>query len=118
MPPPTVAGTRGESSCDTPDVNEMRARETMLHIDKAALAACLDRKALIDALDDAFRKPYSVPLRQQYQLPPAAEGQNGGTLLLMPAWNAGGGLGIKIVTVFADNALRSLPAVCANYLLL
>ncbi len=39
-------------------------------------------------------------------------------LLVMPAWNTGGSLGIKIVTVFPDNALRSLPAVCASYLLL
>jgi alanine dehydrogenase len=90
----------------------------MLQLDAAALAACLDREALIGALDNAFRKPHSVPVRQQYRLQPAAKGQSGGTLLVMPAWNTGGGLGIKIVTVFPDNALRSLPAVCASYLLL
>jgi alanine dehydrogenase len=90
----------------------------LLLLDAAALAACLNRPALIDALDRAFRKPYSVPTRRQYQLQPADQGQSGGTLLVMPAWNPGGGLGIKIVTVFPDNALRSLPAVCASYLLL
>lgn len=90
----------------------------MLQLDAIALAACLDRKMLIDALDKAFREPYSAPTRQQYHLQPAAEGQKGGTLLLMPAWKTGAGLGIKIVTVFPDNALRSLPAVCASYLLL
>jgi alanine dehydrogenase len=92
--------------------------EMMLQLDAVALAACLDRETLIDALDDAFRKPYSVPTRQQYQLQPTTKGQSGGTLLVMPAWNTGGGLGVKIVTVFPDNALRSLPAVCASYLLL
>jgi alanine dehydrogenase len=90
----------------------------MLQLDAAKLAACLDRQALIDALDDAFRKPYSVPLRQQYQIRGSSEARSGGTLLLMPAWNIGGSLGIKIVTVFPDNALQSLPAVCASYLLL
>lgn len=90
----------------------------MLQLDAAALAARLDRRALIDALDDAFRKPCSVPMRQQYQLEPALDGQRGGTLLVMPAWNGRGALGIKLVTVFPDNALQGLPAVCASYLLL
>lgn len=89
----------------------------MLQLDAAALAARLDRRALIDALDDAFRKPCTAPVRQQYQLEPAPNSQRGGTLLVMPAWNAGGALGIKLVTVFPDNALRGLPAVCASYLL-
>jgi ornithine cyclodeaminase len=90
----------------------------MLQLDAAAIAACLDRRALIEALDSAFRTPYSVPAREQYSLPPGLEGQRGGMLLVMPAWNAAGGLGIKIVTLFQDNAQRSLPAVCASYLLL
>lgn len=90
----------------------------MLELDAAALAPCLVRRTLIEALDRAFRKPYSVPTRQQYQLPPATSGQSEGTLLVMPAWNSGGTLGIKIVTVFPDNALKSLPSVCASYLLL
>jgi alanine dehydrogenase len=90
----------------------------MLQLDAVALAACLDRATLIDELDNAFRRPFSVPTRQRYQLQPVSKGQTGGTLLLMPAWNTGGSLGVKIVTVFPDNALRGLPAVCASYLLL
>ena len=35
----------------------------------------------------------------------------------MPGWRPNGGLGVKLVTVFADNALRSLPAVHACYVL-
>ena len=34
-----------------------------------------------------------------------------GTLLLMPAWRSGEALGVKIVTVFPDNAGRALPSV-------
>ena len=45
-------------------------------------------------------------------------GRSGGTLLVMPAWRAGGSLGIKLVTVFPDNALQGLPAVAATYVLL
>jgi ornithine cyclodeaminase len=36
----------------------------------------------------------------------------------MPAWRPGAALGVKIVTVFPDNARRALPSVCGTYLLL
>ncbi len=90
----------------------------MLQLDAAALAARLDRQALIEALDGAFRTPCSVPVRERYQVASAVEGQRDGTLLVMPAWRVGGALGIKLVTVFPDNTLRSLPSVYASYLLL
>ncbi len=90
----------------------------MLQLDAAALAARLDRRALIDALDEAFRTGCSAPPREQHHVEAPREGKRGGTLLIMPAWQAGGALGIKIVTVFPDNALQGLPAVCASYLLL
>jgi alanine dehydrogenase len=88
----------------------------MLQLDASALAARLDREALIDALDAAFRGSAVVPARQQYAIEQAAA--RGGTLLVMPAWRAGGSLGIKLVTVFPDNAEKGLPAVAATYLLL
>jgi ornithine cyclodeaminase/alanine dehydrogenase-like protein (mu-crystallin family) len=90
----------------------------MLELNAAALAARLDRRSLIDALDAAFREPCCAPMRQQYRLEPAEPGGRGGTLLVMPAWRTGGALGIKLATVFPDNALRGLPAVSASYLLL
>lgn len=86
----------------------------MLQLDATALAARLDRRALIEALDGAFRKSCSIPVRQQYQLAPAS-GRSAGTLLVMPAW--GGALGVKLVTVFPDNALEGLAAVNAVYVL-
>jgi alanine dehydrogenase len=89
----------------------------MMQLDAAMLAARLDRRALIDALDEAFRRPHSAPTRQQYRVEPAI-GAGGGTLLVMPAWNAGGALGIKIVSVYPENSLQGLPTVCASYLLL
>lgn len=76
----------------------------------------LDYPSLVDALRDMFRAGYEVPLRHHHAIP-VPEG-SAGTLLLMPAWRSGGSLGIKIVTVFPDNAARSLPAVSGTYVLL
>jgi ornithine cyclodeaminase len=90
----------------------------MLQLDASVLAECLDRDALIDALDAAFRGSAVVPARQQYHIEPLEAGARGGTLLMMPAWRAGASLGIKLVTVYPDNAEKGLPAVAATYLLL
>jgi ornithine cyclodeaminase len=70
----------------------------------------LDDIALIDRLEAMFRAGCEVPLRHHHALP-------GGTLLLMPAWTARH-IGIKLVTVFPDNARRSLPSVLGQYMLL
>jgi alanine dehydrogenase len=90
----------------------------MIHLDASALAARLDRRTLIDALDAAFRKPHVVPGRMHYEVDAPHAGARAGTLLVMPAWRPGGSLGIKVATIFPDNALRGLPAVAATYLLL
>jgi ornithine cyclodeaminase len=51
---------------------------------------------------------------------PVGPGSADATLLLMPAWTRGpsGRLGVKIVTVFPDNARRSLPSIYGQYVLL
>jgi ornithine cyclodeaminase len=90
----------------------------MLQLDAEALAERLDREALIEALDAAFRAPVSAPGRHRHMIEPAQPGARGGTLLVMPAWRAGGSLGIKLVTVYPDNARQGLPTVAATYLLL
>ena len=90
----------------------------MQFLDAAAVASRLDRRVLIDALDAAFREPHSIPVRQHYSLEPTSSGQHGGMLLVMPAWDAGHALGVKLVTVFPDNGARSLPSVWASYVLM
>lgn len=72
--------------------------------------AALDDLGLIDRLEAAFRAGGQLPLRHHHSLP-------GGTLLLMPAWTSRH-LGVKLVTVFPDNAKRSLPSVFGQYVLL
>ena len=71
---------------------------------------------LIAALAAAFRDGAVVPDRTNHTI--AVDGGTDGTVLLMPAWKSGGKIGIKIATVFPDNAARSLGAVYASYFLL
>jgi alanine dehydrogenase len=89
----------------------------MKMITGADIHRVLDFPSLIDALRAMFRDGCEAPARHHHEIPVAGQGTPG-TLLLMPSWQAGRGLGIKIVTVFPDNALRSLPAVYGTYLLL
>lgn len=86
----------------------------MLYLDRAEIAARLPRRALIDRLERAFAADAGTPVRQRYDL--GGDG-TGRSLLVMPGWRVNGAIGVKLVTVFADNALRSLPAVHACYVL-
>ncbi len=77
----------------------------------------LDFPSLIETLRALFRDGCEVPTRHHHTIESAAGGTPG-TLLLMPAWQAGRDIGIKLVTVFPDNAARHLPSVHGTYLLL
>ena len=56
-----------------------------------------------------------MPQRHHHSIP-QPDGTDA-TLLLMPAWQVGGFLGIKIVSVFPGNSAKSLPGVHSTYLL-
>ena len=83
----------------------------------AELEAALDWDALIERLRQAFRRGIAVPARHHHTLE-APTGGADASLLLMPAWENGRHIGVKIATVFPSNAERSLPAVMGAYLLL
>lgn len=87
----------------------------MLQLDRDALRAALPWDALIEALAAMFREGCEAPLRHRHAIP--GEGGAENTLLLMPAWRAGGHTGVKIVHVAPGNAARGEPAVHAAYLL-
>jgi len=82
----------------------------------AEVDAALPIPGLVDRLQAMFRDGCDVPLRHHHTVP--VPGGPDGTLLLMPAWQQGRHLGIKIVTVFPGNADRGLASVIGSYLLL
>jgi ornithine cyclodeaminase len=85
-------------------------------MDATQVAAALPYDQLMHALSLAFADDIEVPLRAHHEVP--VPDRNAGTLLLMPAWRAGGSIGVKIVTVFPDNAALGHPAVAASYVLM
>ncbi len=85
-------------------------------VSAAEVHQSLDFPALIEALAAMFKAGCEVPLRHHHGV--AVPGAPDATLLLMPAWQPGAALGIKIVSVFPGNAAKSLPAVMGQYLLL
>ena len=87
----------------------------MLQLDREAVRAALPWDALIEALEAMFRDGCEAPLRHRHAMPGGEGIEN--TLLLMPAWRAGGHTGVKIVHVAPGNAARGEPAVHAAYLL-
>jgi len=89
-------------------------------ISAADVEGALDWDALIERLRQAFRRGAEVPVRHHHTIenPTGAPDGADATLLLMPAWQRGRHIGVKIATVFPSNAERSLPAVMGAYLLL
>jgi len=84
-------------------------------IDAAQVHAALDYAALADRLEAMFRQGCEAPVRHHHTVK-TADGLDA-TLLLMPAWQAGRHMGVKIVSVFPGNAAQNLPAVQGVYLL-
>lgn len=88
----------------------------MLTLDAKAVATALPYDQLIETLRKAFSTGIDVPQRTHYEVD-VPDGTPG-TLLLMPAWQPGSGLGVKIATVFPDNAQLGKPVVFSSYLLM
>jgi len=88
----------------------------MMILNAKEVASALPYDELIEALKAAFASDVEVPQRAHHEVP--VPGANDGTLLLMPAWQAGRSMGVKIATVFPDNAQHDYPAVFASYFLM
>lgn len=88
----------------------------MINLDAKTVAAALPVDQLIEALKVAFANDVEVPPRAHHEV--SVPGGNAGTLLLMPAWRPGASMGVKIVTVFPDNAKQGNPTVYGSYLLM
>jgi ornithine cyclodeaminase len=82
----------------------------------ATLNTKLDYPSLIAALKTAFAADWTVPVRHHHGVEIPSEPEQ--TLLLMPAWEGGKSVGVKLVTITPGNGRRGLPAVQGIYLLL
>jgi ornithine cyclodeaminase len=85
-------------------------------IGPSELHAALDFPSLVESLRQMFRSGCEVPIRHHHTV--EVPGQPDATLLLMPAWQTGRHVGVKIVSVFPGNATMSLPSVLGAYVLL
>jgi len=71
---------------------------------------------LVDALKVAFGGDIETPLRNHYGIPnPASSLET--TLLMMPSWQAGSDIGIKLITVTPESHKFDLPSIQGIYVL-
>jgi len=75
----------------------------------------LDYSNLIQELRAGFRGDYEVPERHHHNYPNPS-GEKESTLLLMPAWEKGKNLGVKVVTISPENGKIDLPSIHGLYL--
>ncbi|VVO35921.1 ornithine cyclodeaminase family protein [Pseudomonas fluorescens] len=87
----------------------------MLILDAPTTRSLLPFDQLVPALKNAFSRGCEVPLRHNHSI--QVDGKEPGTMLLMPAWQAGEYLGIKTVTVFPGNTKLKLPGLHSTYML-
>lgn len=87
-------------------------------IDAASVARHLPWPELLQALHSAFAATdLSTPTRAHHHM----EGMGSTStpvLLSMPAWSPGLGVGVKLVTVYPDNASLNLPSIHGLYVLM
>ncbi|HTO30688.1 MAG TPA: ornithine cyclodeaminase family protein [Pararhizobium sp.] len=87
----------------------------MLVLNEAETRAALPWGGLIEALRKMFRDGCEMPVRHHHDV--AVPEEASATLLLMPAWQPGSYIGVKMVSVFPGNTDRGLPAIHGSYLL-
>ena len=79
------------------------------------VVAALDFPSLIEALRQMFRAGGEMPTRHHHSIP--VPGGQDASLLIMPAWQAGQHIGIKVLTFFPDNGKLQKPSLMGAYLL-
>lgn len=84
-------------------------------LDETQTRDALPFKGLIDAVAKMFASDCVTPLRHHHEM--AVPGEADATMLLMPSWVPGLYSGVKILNLFPDNHLRSLPTIVGRYLL-
>ena len=86
------------------------------YIDNSFMESHTEFSELITALDKGFSDAMvQTPMRHHHDYPNPTEGIDS-TLLLMPAWDSGEDLGVKIVTVNPNNGKYDLPSIQGTYI--
>ncbi|OUS14964.1 ornithine cyclodeaminase [Rhodospirillales bacterium 47_12_T64] len=88
----------------------------MQNITAEQVVQALDYPSLVESLREAFKSNITVPMRHHHDME-QPEGRRESTLLLMPAWESGKAVGVKLVTVSPDNGEKNLPAIQGIYIL-
>ena len=81
----------------------------MHFFDAATIRTRLDWPRMIGAIAAALRADVHAPVRSSHTI--EVPGQPDASLLLMPAWQTGNRIGVKLVTVFPGKQPRSVAAV-------
>ena len=85
-------------------------------IDSDFIESHTDYKSLIDKIKKGFASSsIEVPQRHHYNYKNSPEKEDS-TLLIMPAWNPGKDLGVKLVTVSPENGKYNLPSIQGTYI--
>jgi len=71
---------------------------------------------LVPALKHAFASEITTPMRQHYDIPNPFSSRET-TLLMMPSWQAGEHIGVKLVTVTPESSKYQLPSIQGTYVL-
>lgn len=85
-------------------------------IDQQTIDRALPFADLVDALQQAFASDIETPLRGHYDIPNPQSSRET-TLLMMPSWQAGSDIGIKLVTVTPESYKFNLPSIQGTYVL-
>lgn len=86
----------------------------MRMVSSEEIAQVLDWTCLIKRLEQAFVAGIECPPRHHHSI---ARAVGEATMLLMPAWQPDGYIGVKMVNVFPHNADHGLPSISGLYLL-
>ncbi len=90
----------------------------MRFIDQETIAKHYDFPTLIRYLREAFgNTDIEVPMRHHHDFPNPPHAEKS-TLLLMPAWEPGKNLGVKLATVAPHNSDYGLPSIQGLYILM
>ena len=87
----------------------------MLVLNEVQTRDALPFAKLIAAIEAMFKSDCVMPVRHHHEM--EVPGEANAVMLLMPAWVPGDHIGVKILNLFPDNHLRSLPTIIGSYLL-